>query len=179
MTPLTQDFEEIQNQLTFAQSKGRTALLDAILLAMHEMKKSKKKRKALLIISDGGDNSSRYTEGEVRNMVREDDVLIYAIGVFESAGARPRPPKKSAGPGLLNDLCGADRRPPFSRRRQRAARYRRQDRRRAAQSLRARLLAHDPQRDGRYHKVEVKVVPPRGLPKLNAHWRTGYFAPAE
>ena len=33
--------------------------------------------------------------------------------------------------------------------------------------------------DGKYHKVEVKIVPPRGLPKLQPHWRTGYYAPAE
>src|SRR5947207_1466911 len=81
VVPLTQSVEDIQNRLTFSQSKGRTALLDAIMLAMAEMKKSKKNRKALLIISDGGDNSSRYTESEVRNMVRENDVLLYAIGV--------------------------------------------------------------------------------------------------
>ena len=37
----------------------------------------------------------------------------------------------------------------------------------------------DTQRDGRYHKVEVKVITPRGLPKLSARWRTGYFAPSE
>jgi Ca-activated chloride channel homolog len=37
----------------------------------------------------------------------------------------------------------------------------------------------DQQRDGRYHKVEVKVVAPRGLPKLSARWRLGYFAPSE
>src|SRR5450759_983987 len=48
VVPLTCDVEEIQNQLTWAQSKGRTALLDAIFLAMNEMKKSKKNRKALL-----------------------------------------------------------------------------------------------------------------------------------
>src|ERR1017187_8701639 len=46
--PLTRNAEEIQNQLTWAQSKGRTALLDAVFLAMNEMKKSKKNRKALL-----------------------------------------------------------------------------------------------------------------------------------
>ena len=57
---------------------------------MHELKKSTKNRKALLIISDGGDNSSRYTEAEVRNLVREGDVLIYAIGIFESMGGRAR-----------------------------------------------------------------------------------------
>src|ERR1017187_5335326 len=54
VVPLTQNVEDIQNQLTWAPSKGRTALLDAVFLAMNEMKKSKKNRKALLIISDGG-----------------------------------------------------------------------------------------------------------------------------
>src|SRR5439155_23301196 len=105
VVPLTANVEEIQNQLTFAQSKGRTALLDAIFLAMHEMKKSKKNRKALLVISDGGDNSSRYTEAEVRHLVRENDVLIYAIGVFETGGGRGRTPEEASGPGLLNELA--------------------------------------------------------------------------
>src|SRR6185295_23319 len=103
--PLTTNVEEIQNQLTFAQSKGRTALLDAIFLAMHEMKKSKKNRKALLVISDGGDNSSRYTENEVKNLVRENDVLIYAIGVFEGYGGRSRTPEEMGGPRLLSDIA--------------------------------------------------------------------------
>jgi len=35
------------------------------------------------------------------------------------------------------------------------------------------------ERNGRYHLVEVKVVPPKGLPPLRAHWRTGYYAPTE
>src|SRR5262245_22268105 len=95
VVPLTQDIEDIQNHLTFAQSKGRTALLDAIMLAMHEMKRSNKKRKALLIISDGGDNSSRYSEVEVRRMMRENDVLVYAIGVFEGYSARGRTPEEA------------------------------------------------------------------------------------
>ena len=59
--PFTRNLEEIQNKLTFTQSKGRTALLDAVYMAVHEMKKAKNPRKALLLISDGGDNSSRYT----------------------------------------------------------------------------------------------------------------------
>src|SRR5690349_2484037 len=46
LVPLTRNTQEIQNQLTFSQSKGRTALLDAIFMAMHEMKRSTMKRKA-------------------------------------------------------------------------------------------------------------------------------------
>src|ERR1019366_9301356 len=79
----TTETEEIQNRLTFTQAKGRTALLDGVYLAMNQMKKAHNPRKAILIISDGGDNSSRYTETEVKNAVREADVQIYAIGIFE------------------------------------------------------------------------------------------------
>jgi len=38
---------------------------------------------------------------------------------------------------------------------------------------------HSQVRDGKYPRIEVKLVPPRGLPKLSAHWRTGYNAPIE
>ena len=62
----TPDTEEVQNRTTFFDSKGRTALLDAVYMAMNQMKKARNPRKAVLIISDGGDNSSRYTESEVK-----------------------------------------------------------------------------------------------------------------
>ncbi len=90
VVPLTTSLEEIQNRLTFTQSKGRTALLDAVYLGLHTMKKGHNARKALLIISDGGDNSSRYTESEIKNLVREADVQIYAIGIYESISGRGR-----------------------------------------------------------------------------------------
>jgi Mg-chelatase subunit ChlD len=72
----TANTEEIQNRLTFTQAKGRTALLDGVYLAMNHMKKARNPRKAIIILSDGGDNSSRYTESEVRNLVREADVQV-------------------------------------------------------------------------------------------------------
>jgi Ca-activated chloride channel family protein len=179
VTPLTRNVEEIQNQLTFTQSKGRTALLDAIMLSLHEMKNSRHTRKALLIISDGGDNSSRYTESEVRNLVRESDVLIYAIGVFEPFAARGRTPEESAGPGLLNELCeqtGGRHFPSDTGELPDIAA-------KIGVELRNRyVLGYTPtsfQHDGRYHRVQVKVVAPRGLPPLKAFWRLGYYAPAE
>ena len=181
VVPLTANPEEIQNQLTFAQSKGRTALLDALALALHEMKRSKKTRKALLIISDGGDNSSRYTEGEVRTMVRENDVLIYAVGVYEAGGGRSRSVEEAAGPGLLSELTeqsgGRHFPAELSELPDIAAKI--------GVELRNRyVLGYSPtdgHRDGRYHRVEVKVIPPRELrlPKLVPHWRLGYFAPSD
>ena len=178
VSPLGSGVEEIQNQLTFSPSKGRTALLDAVFLAMHEMKKSQKNRKALLIISDGGDNASRYTESELRNLVRESDVMTYAIGVFESAGARSRTPEEASGPGLLNDLCeqtgGRHFPAEVAELPDIAAKI--------GVELRNRYLIGyiptDQQHDGRYHPVTVKVIPPHGLPALHAFWRRGYYAPS-
>jgi Ca-activated chloride channel family protein len=177
--PLTQSVEEIQNRLTFSQSKGRTALLDAIMLAMSEMKKSKKNRKALLIISDGGDNSSRYTESEVRNMVRENDVLLYAIGVYEGGGGRMRTPEESAGPGLLTELCeqtGGRHLPADSAELPDIAA-------KIGVELRNRyvlgFVSQNKTRDGRYRVLQVKIVAPKGLPALRAYFRRGYFAPSE
>src|SRR5207237_639690 len=41
-------------------------------------------RRALLIISDGGDNHSRYGLKDIRNLVEEANVEVYAIGIFDS-----------------------------------------------------------------------------------------------
>ncbi|MBZ5625562.1 MAG: VWA domain-containing protein [Acidobacteriia bacterium] len=173
--PLTSDTGKIEDQLIFSRSKGSTALLDAIYLALHEMKKSKMSKKALLVISDGGDNNSRYTPVEVQSVVRESDTLIYAIGVFGGGGT----PEEASGPGLLSHIAE-----------QTGGRMYEADpvelpniALKIGIDLRNRyVLGYAPQnqqRDGRYHKVLVQVIPPRGLPKLRAHWRLGYYAPAE
>ncbi|HLH16968.1 MAG TPA: VWA domain-containing protein [Bryobacteraceae bacterium] len=173
--PLTRDTGEIETQLTFSRSHGSTALLDAILLALHEMHKSKKRKKALLIISDGGDNHSRYTPREVENVIRESDVLIYAIGVFGGGTT----PEEAGGPGLLSHIAEStggrlyealpNDMPDIAKK--------------IGIDLRNRYVLGyspaNPVRDGRYHRVDVRVVPPRGLPKLRAHWRTGYYAPVD
>jgi Ca-activated chloride channel family protein len=47
------------------------------------MKKAVYRRRALVIISDGGDNRSRYTEKAVKSLIKEADILLYSIGVFD------------------------------------------------------------------------------------------------
>jgi len=171
---LTHDTGRIESQLTFSRSKGSTALLDAIYLALHEMKKSKMNKKALLIISDGGDNHSRYTPAEVNKLVRESDVLIYGIGVFGGGTTV----EEYGGPGLLGKISEQTGGRLFE-----AVAFELPDiARKIGIDLRNRyIIGFSPanqQRDGQYHRVTVKVVPPRGLPALKAHWRQGYFAPS-
>jgi len=176
----TNNLEEIQNRLTFTQSKGRTALLDAIFLALNEMRKAKNPRKALLVISDGGDNSSRYTEGEIKNRVKEADVQIYTIGIYEPIGSRSRTPEELAGPGLLTELA------ELTGARQYAVENLNELPDIAAKigvELRNQyILGYSPQNqehDGKYRRVQVKLNQPRGLPPLRAFWRMGYYAPSQ
>ncbi len=97
----TSSVEDIEARLATVRSGHRTALLDAIYYGVAKMKDARHERKALLVVSDGGDNRSRYTEGEVRAQVREADVEMYSIGVFDPYAATP---EERGGPQLLNDL---------------------------------------------------------------------------
>jgi len=181
VVPFTTDTEEIQNRLAFTQSKGKTALLDGVYMAMNEMKKkARNPRKAILIISDGGDNNSRYTESEVRNAVREADVQIYGIGIFESMGSRSRTPEEMMGPGLLNDLAELTGGRSYNVENVNeladiAAKI-------GIELRNQYMLYYRPKntaRDGKYRHVQVKLVQPRGLPPLKAFFRLGYYAPAQ
>ena len=79
----TSDVDDVEARMVMLKPENRTALIDAVYLAMTKLRDGKYERKALLIISDGGDNRSRYTEGELRRAVRESDVQIYSIGIFD------------------------------------------------------------------------------------------------
>jgi len=180
VVPFTTSLEEIQNRLTFTQSRGKTALLDAVYLGLHHMKKSKNPRKALLIISDGGDNNSRYTETEIKNLVREADVQIYAIGIFEPASSRGRTAEELGGPSLLSEISEqtGGRHFPVENPNELPN---------IAEKIGIELrnqyiIGYSPKNtdhNGKYRRVQVKLVQPRGLPPLRAFWRMGYYAPTQ
>jgi Ca-activated chloride channel homolog len=180
---LTNDSAAIESKLTSINSGGLTAMLDAVHVGLQEMKRAKNPRKALLMISDGGDNNSRYTAKQIEDLVREADVQIYAMGVFEpvfsfgptTAGLTTA---EMSGPKLLSEISDQTG-----------------GRALAASSLRdlpgiagrigielrnQYVLAYTPtnrNRDGKYRKVQVKVDQPKALPALKARWRLGYYAP--
>lgn len=97
--------EEIEDALKKAQPGGLTAMLDAINMALAEMKKARNSRKAIVIISDGGDNHSHYTAAEIESLVRQADVQIYAMGVFETARSLGLPAELITGPRLLSEIA--------------------------------------------------------------------------
>ena len=180
VVPFTRNTEDIQSRLTFTQAKGRTALLDGIYQALQVLRKARNPRKALLIISDGGDNSSRYTESEVRNLLREADAQMYAIGIFEPIGSRGRSAEELAGPGLLNELAEMT-----------GARHFPVENLNDLPDIAAKIgielrnqyvlgyVSKNQVRDGKYRRVTVKLNQPRGMPPLRALHRQGYYAPQQ
>ncbi|NWF85260.1 MAG: VWA domain-containing protein [Bryobacteraceae bacterium] len=180
VVPFTRSTEDIMSRLTFTQAKGRTALLDGIYQALQHLRKGRNPRKALLIISDGGDNSSRYTESEVRNLLKEADAQMYAIGIFEPIGSRGRSAEELSGPGLLSELAEMT-----------GGRHLPVDNLNDLPDIAAKIgielrnqyvlgyVSRNQQRDGKYRKVTVRLNQPRGLPPLRALHRQGYYAPTQ
>ena len=173
----TNSVEDIQARLATVRSGHRTALLDAIYYGVAKMKDARHERKALLVVSDGGDNRSRYTEGEVRSQVREADVEIYSIGIFDPYAPTP---EERTGPQLLEDISEVT-----------GGRLFRVDdidemgdiAEKISTELRNQyVIGYRPEdltRDGKWRKVKVKVNPPPGLPPLTVYARTGYYAPLQ
>ncbi|MBA3913204.1 MAG: VWA domain-containing protein [Acidobacteriales bacterium] len=177
ISDFTQSIEDIQGKLVYTIPKGRTALLDAIYLGISKMRQAKYQKRALLIISDGGDNHSRYTEGEIKKVVKEADTLIYAIGLYDQYFSTQ---EEQLGPQLLgdiaeltggrsftidnpNDLADVATKIGVELRNQYVLGYR----------------PRNPTRDGKWRKIKVKLIPPKGLPPLRVYAKTGYYAPSE
>jgi len=180
ITGFTAKFENLQDRLLFVKAGGKTALLDAIYLALSEMKKATTNRKALLVISDGGDNNSRYTERDIKRAVREADVQIYAVGIFEPMASRSRTLEEAGGPGLLADLAEVSGGRMFSV--EDASELPDIAEKISIELRNQYVIGYKPSnlvRDGRWRRIRVKLNPPKGLPPLQVYARTGYYAPTQ
>ena len=82
LSDVTQTTAGIETELGLVQPTGATALLDAVYLGVSKLRSAHYSRRALVIISDGGDNASRYKLKEIKSLIAESDVMVYAIGIF-------------------------------------------------------------------------------------------------
>ncbi|MBV9269220.1 MAG: VWA domain-containing protein [Acidobacteriaceae bacterium] len=176
----TKDPNAITEKLNSVQSAGLTALLDAVHLGLSQMKLAKNPRKALLILSDGGDNNSQYTGDEIKQVVREADVQIYCMGVFEPVLFPGLSAAEVSGPALLAEIADQTGGRVFPARTLSALPS---IARRVGVELRNEyILAYSPSnstRDGKFRKVKVTLEAPDGLSGLKARWRSGYYAPTD
>ncbi len=163
LTGFTDDINQISGWLHATQPGGWTALHDAMYLGIQKMKCAKNGRRALLVLSDGGDNNSRYSASELRELVREADVRIYSIGLLQSSHLLERISNETGGRMIrvrkLDELPDAIEK--------------------LSRDLRSQYLlgyySSNTQNDGRYRKVQVQV----NQPESRASWRHGYYAPMQ
>ncbi len=163
----TNSVDDIETDLQTVQPSGWTALYDAMVMGIHHMKQARQNRHVLLVLSDGGDNNSRYTEAELKNLVREADVRIFSISVQSHTPALDKFAAESGGHGYrvpkLDELPEAI----------------------AALSAEAHaeyVLGYTPPErplDGKYHTVKVEVPQPPGDAHVHVAWRHGYYGPLE
>jgi Ca-activated chloride channel family protein len=102
----TGDKRRISAELGRIQPRGGTALYDAVAEAVPLAQSGHNRKKALVIISDGNDTSSRMELSALKQLIRETEVLVYAVGIDgqtepvyfpagigQGGGQRPRPPR--------------------------------------------------------------------------------------
>jgi Ca-activated chloride channel family protein len=171
----TRDGEAVLRKLTLVEPKQNTALYDAVYLGVEKVTRGSHQKRALLIISDGQDNASRYNFGEVRRLMKESDVVTYAVGILGGGDASST--LGMQGQAFLDELTSVTGGKSF---------YPQSDVEmdeifeRIALELRHQYsIGYTPkdfEPDGKWRKVKVKVKPPRGLPRLTVRSRDGYYA---
>jgi VWFA-related protein len=172
----TNDLNELRDALERIDSRGSTALYDAVIGSLDHLKKGRKDKKVLLVITDGLDNASRRS---LENAVREaqlSDAVIYAIGVFSDDDLRQNRGQLRRARGALTELTTATGGLAFF-----------PDSADETEALCTQIahdirnqytLAYNPTNlanDGKFRAVRVDVMPPRGMGKLTVRTRTGYF----
>lgn len=171
----TRDGEAVLSKLTLVKPKNNTALYDAVYLGVERVTRGSHQKRALMIISDGQDNASRYNFGEVRRLMKESDVVTYAVGITDSADMSGS--LGVQGQAFLDELTSVTGGKSF---------YPQTDIEmdeifeRIALELRHQYsIGYTPKDflpNGKWRKVKVKVKPPRGMPRLTVRGREGYYA---
>ena len=173
----TSDVEDVEARMVMLRPENRTALIDAIYLGVNKLRAAKYSRKALLVVSDGGDNRSRYTAGELNRIVRESEVQIYSIGIFDAYAPTV---EEQNGPMLLHELSDATGGRLFQ---VHDVSDLSDIAERISEELRNEYVIGytptDRRHNGVWRKLNVRLLPPPGLPDLTVHNREGYYAPSQ
>jgi Ca-activated chloride channel family protein len=170
----TNDISRLQNRLIFSPAKGSTPLFDAIYMGLDKMKNAGYKRKALLLITDGEDNHSRYSFGDIKEFIKEQDVQLFAIGIVSSFGELSR---GRGGQAVIQDLVQLTGGRAFFP----ESVYELEDIcSKIAFELRNQYVlgyhSTNEAKDGKWRKIRLKVNPLSRLPALTVRGKAGYYA---
>jgi Ca-activated chloride channel homolog len=159
----TSDITRLRDKLSLVPAQGNTALYDAVYLGLAQLKKGQNPKKALLLITDGEDNHSRYSRGDIRQFVREADAQIYVIDLGRAlVGELAEMTGGHSYHASVADLAETCEKIALELKSQYVIGYE----------------STNTNKDGKFRKVRVKVAPPEGMLKMSVRTRDGYFAPS-
>jgi Ca-activated chloride channel family protein len=175
LSDVTRSTSGIETELGLVRPSGSTALLDAVYLGVSKLRQAQYSRRALVIISDGGDNASRYKLNEIKSIVAESDVMVYAIGIFgtspfktfeEAMGKRWLSAMTDVTGGRTTTVKDLSRLP--------------EECALLSRELRTQyVLGYHPSEavaDGKWHKIKILVKNPSDAERFRSFYRKGYFA---
>jgi VWFA-related protein len=167
----TNDPKELEEALTKIDSRGGTAMRDALRMSIdHVKEKGKKDKRALLIVTDGNDNASIVTLENLVKASQQSEVLIYAIGILNEEDKREAKRAKRALDALAEATGGQSYYPKDLAEVEKIAEQ-------VAHDIRSQYtIAYSPAKqelDGTYRQIKVVVNAP-GKPQVRT--RSGYYA---
>jgi Ca-activated chloride channel homolog len=165
---------ELKEALERIDSRGSTALYDAVIGSLDHVKKGAKDKKVLLVVTDGEDNTSHNSLEKTVREIQKTDTVIYTIGLLSEESKKNAKRARRA----LEDIAKASGGLAFFPENVDDVRSICEQ---VAHDIRNQYtLAYYPtntKRDGTFRTVQVEVIPPRGRGKLTARTRNGYYAP--
>lgn len=169
--PFTNDLKKLEEGLTRIDSRGGTAMRDALSMSIDEIReKAKRDKKVLLVITDGNDNTSLITAEQLLEKAHRQDVLVYCIGLLSEEERREAARAKRALTALAHASGGLAFFPKELSEVERIALQ-------IAHEIRNQfMIAYSPTNtnfDGSFRRVKVTVDAP-GKPMVRT--RSGYYA---
>lgn len=179
---MDQDFSNDPKVLKAAleriDSRGGTALYDALLGSMNHLKKGTREKRVLLVVTDGVDNSSDHSLPYTVQKLEQSSVIVYAIGLFtksDDSWAEMRQGKKAL--LALTEASGGEAFFPKTVDEADSICTR------IAQDIRSQyMVGYYPlnnARDGAFRTLKVELTGVHGLGRLTVRTRPGYYAPSE
>src|SRR6202790_2376325 len=170
----TSSIPELKEALERIDSRGSTALYDAIIGSMDHLKKAHKDKRVLLVVTDDEHNTSRNSLEKAVREIQKTDTVIYTIGLLSEEKGKAKSKAKKALKEIADASGGLAYFPENVEDVHAICDQ-------VAHDIRNQyILAYYPtntRRDGTYRAVGVEVIPPRGRGKLAARTRNGYYAP--
>lgn len=170
--PFTNDLGELGKALEHTESRGATALYDAILTSLDRLNSGYNSKKVLLIVTDGEDNSSQNDLKATVERLQHSNVMIYAIGLFHDEDKTEAENGRKALAAITQATGGAVFFPETSQEVADICTH-------IAEDIRHQYtVGYYPTKpaDRSFRTIRVEVAPPAGAGTVSVRTRTGYFA---